>query len=114
MLDAIFGHQNFRNEIIWKRISTHSSAKRFGPVHDTIFLYTKTVNYTWDPVRQPYDQKYIDSNYRSKDDDGRRYTVGDLAGAGVRQGESAYRGAAMTPLLREGTGRYLGGSSETR
>ena len=32
MMDAIFGHENFRGEIIWKRTSAHSSAKRPGPV----------------------------------------------------------------------------------
>src|SRR5262245_13135717 len=39
MMDGIFGHQNFRNEIIWKRTSAHSSAKKFAPVHDTILFY---------------------------------------------------------------------------
>ena len=38
LLDAVFGKENFRNEIIWKRSSAHNSAKRFGPVHDIIFL----------------------------------------------------------------------------
>ena len=33
LLDSIYGVENFRNEIIWKRTSAHSSAKRFGPVH---------------------------------------------------------------------------------
>src|SRR5688572_19972371 len=39
MLDRLFGENNFQNEIIWKRTSAHSSAKRYGPVHDTIFFY---------------------------------------------------------------------------
>ena len=38
MLDQIFGESNFQNEIIWKRTSAHSSSKRYGPVHDTIFF----------------------------------------------------------------------------
>jgi adenine specific DNA methylase Mod len=38
LLDAIFGAAMWRNEIIWKRTSAHSSSKRFGPVHDVIFL----------------------------------------------------------------------------
>ena len=32
MMDGIFGHKNFRNEIIWKRTSAHNSAKRWGPI----------------------------------------------------------------------------------
>jgi adenine specific DNA methylase Mod len=34
VLDTIFGIQNFRNEIIWKRSSAHSGAKRWGDIHD--------------------------------------------------------------------------------
>ena len=30
LMDAIFGHQNFRNEIVWRRISAHNSARRWG------------------------------------------------------------------------------------
>lgn len=35
LLDAVFGKESFRNELIWKRTSAHSGAKRYGPVHDT-------------------------------------------------------------------------------
>ncbi|MDO9537732.1 MAG: DNA methyltransferase, partial [Thermoplasmata archaeon] len=34
LMDAIFGHINFLNEIIWKRTYAHSGATRYGPVHD--------------------------------------------------------------------------------
>ena len=39
IMDGIFGHDNFRNEIIWKRTHSHNSAKRWGDVHDTILFY---------------------------------------------------------------------------
>jgi adenine-specific DNA-methyltransferase len=40
LLDEVFGRNNFRNEIIWKRTSAHSDAHTMGSVHDTIpFLY---------------------------------------------------------------------------
>lgn len=38
MLDETFGGANFRSEVVWKRTSAHNSAKRWGPVHDLIFL----------------------------------------------------------------------------
>jgi site-specific DNA-methyltransferase (adenine-specific) len=41
LLDAVFGVENFRNEIVWKRSHAHSSAKRYGPVHDTILFYSR-------------------------------------------------------------------------
>jgi len=40
LLDAVFGPESFRNEIIWKRSSAHNSAKRYGPVHDVLLFYT--------------------------------------------------------------------------
>ncbi|MFM6279491.1 MAG: DNA methyltransferase, partial [Dolichospermum sp.] len=46
ILDLIFGADKFRNEIIWKRTGSHGGAKRWGPVHDTILLYTKTKDHT--------------------------------------------------------------------
>ena len=42
IMDGVFGRGNFKNEIVWKRTSAHSRAKRFGPVHDTILFYTKS------------------------------------------------------------------------
>ena len=41
MMDGIFGHKNFRNEIIWRRTGAHGRAKRWGPIHDTLLFYTK-------------------------------------------------------------------------
>ena len=41
MMDAIFGHKNFRNEIIWKRYAVHSLTQYgFDAVSDTILFYS--------------------------------------------------------------------------
>lgn len=87
MMDGIFGHQNFRSEIIWKRTSSHNSATRWGPVHDVILFYSKTDNFTWNRVSQPYDEAYVNGFYRSEDEKG-RFRLGDLTGAGTRTGDS--------------------------
>ncbi len=48
VMDAIFGADNFQNEIVWRRHSSHNDATRkYGAIHDTIFFYTKTDDYTW-------------------------------------------------------------------
>jgi DNA modification methylase len=88
MMDGIFGHKNFQNEIIWKRTSAHNSAKRWGPVHDVILFYTATDKYIWNKVYQAYDEGYTDAFYRHKAKDGRLFRIGDLTGAGIRNGES--------------------------
>jgi site-specific DNA-methyltransferase (adenine-specific) len=85
ILDAIFGPQNFRNEIIWKRTSTHSDAKRWSPVTDTILYYTKTSQFTWNPLHGDYDDKHLSSKYRHNDNDGRGlYTLSDMTSPNPR------------------------------
>jgi site-specific DNA-methyltransferase (adenine-specific) len=98
ILDTIFLPQNFLSEIIWKRTSAHSSAKRPGPVHDTILLYSKSDKYIWNPLYQPYDASYLNEFYTHRDPDGRRWRRSDLTGAGTRRGETGnpWRGIDVT------------------
>jgi DNA modification methylase len=98
LMDAVFGPVQFRNEIIWKRTSAHSSAKRFGPVHDSLFFYTKGPNHVWNPAYQPIPQETIDQWYNNLDPDGRRFNRADLTAAGVRTGPSGapWRGVDPT------------------
>ena len=42
VLDAVFGHKNFRNEIVWSYRTGGASRTRFSSKHDTIFFYSKT------------------------------------------------------------------------
>jgi site-specific DNA-methyltransferase (adenine-specific) len=87
VLDAVFGAEHYRSEIIWKRTSSHNSAKRWGPVHDTIFHYVKNDLSVWNEVFESYDEKYLDRFYRFEDEKG-RFRIGDLTGAGIRKGDS--------------------------
>ena len=106
MMDSIFGHLNFRGEIIWKRTSAHSAARRPGPVHDVLLLYTASNKYTWNTIHQPFDQSYIDAFYTHKDPDGRRWRRSDLTAAGVVQdGESGqpWRGIDVSAKGRHWT-----------
>ena len=88
LMDAIFGPQNFRNEIIWKRTSAHSSARRWGPVHDVLLFYSKGEGYTWNQVYVDYDPLYLETFLDSSDEAGRKYKRTDLTGAGKTKGDS--------------------------
>ncbi len=87
VLDTIFGPQNFRNEFIWKRSSAHSDAKQgakqAGRIHDVLFFYSKSdSNWTWNTVYTPYDQEYVDTNYRYVEEGtNRRFKSTDLTAA---------------------------------
>ena len=101
LCDAILHKDNFRSEIIWKRTSSHNSAKRFAPVHDVILMYSKTDDFVWNQVFQSYSEEYLENFYRFTDAKG-RYQVGDLTGAGKRTGESGqpWRGVNPTDVGR--------------
>ncbi len=47
ILDKLFGPNNFRNEIIWYYKRWTNVSKQFQNMHDTIFWYTKSNNYSF-------------------------------------------------------------------
>jgi len=63
VMDTIFGVKSFRNEIVWlyTRPGTKHQ-KQYPRVHDIIFWYSKSDNWTFNPdvVRIPYSQKTIE------------------------------------------------------
>ncbi len=81
-MDSIFGHTNYRNEIIWRRTTSHSDAKGLGRVHDTILLYHKSADFGWNKVFQPLDDDYVANYYRYADADERKFMSADLSAAG--------------------------------
>lgn len=73
ILDDIFGKENFRNEIVWKRSNMKGGktlSKQFGRNHDTIYLYSKTNNYIYNQEFKEYTQEYIKERFSHKDEKG--------------------------------------------
>jgi site-specific DNA-methyltransferase (adenine-specific) len=98
--DQVFDSPNFRAEVIWKRTSAHSSAKRPGPIHDVLLMYSKSDSYQWNKVFQDYDQVYVDQFYTHLDDDGRRWRRSDLTGPGTREGPSGQKWRSYDPTAK--------------
>lgn len=101
LMDEIFGEQNFINEIVWKRTFSHSDvgqgAKHLGRLHDVIFLYSKSENYTMNTVYTPYTDEYIKNFYKYQDKDGRRYRLVSLLGpGGASKGNPYYEVMGVT------------------
>ncbi|MBZ5566704.1 MAG: restriction endonuclease [Acidobacteriia bacterium] len=87
MLDQILGEDNFVNEIIWKRQSSHNDAKQgsrhLGRVHDTLFMYAGSKDHYFKHLYRPYDAEYIEKFYHHVEPEtGRRYQLGDLGAPG--------------------------------
>lgn len=100
LLDGIFGPKRFRNEIIWKRTTAHSSAKKYAPIHDTILYYGKSDKVVWNAPRTGYDESYLDRYYRFDDGDGRLYWRDNLCAAGVRNGRSGLPWRGIDPTAK--------------
>jgi len=89
ILDTIFGPQNFRNEITWKRTSARSDSHKWNHIHDIILFYSKSDRYTWNPQYTAYDLEYTDKFYRYREPEtGRRYASDNLTADGTREGSS--------------------------
>lgn len=71
VLDSIFGIQNYRNEIIWKRTNAHNDATmRFSNITDTILFYAKSSKTKFNVIKVDLDQDYVNKFYKHKDDKG--------------------------------------------
>ncbi|MCK4416626.1 MAG: site-specific DNA-methyltransferase, partial [Candidatus Latescibacteria bacterium] len=82
IMDEIFGKENFRNEIVWKRQTAHSHAKAMGNIHDVVLWYSRALEYIWNPVYQHYSIDYLETHYQKRDADGRRFEDFDLSSPG--------------------------------
>jgi len=76
MLDEIFGRENFQNEIIWFYKTGGLSKERFSSKHDTIYFYTKSNRYTFNPQKEKsyLTHKYGFKNIEIKKDEMGYYT----------------------------------------
>jgi DNA modification methylase len=72
MLDQIFGENQFKNEIIWKRTSAHANViNSYAVIKDSLFFYTRSKEFTWNQQYVPYDQDYINTFFDQVDEDGK-------------------------------------------
>ena len=84
-MDAVFGAENFRSEITWKRTTTHSDTKSWAAVNDVIFYYANSGRFIWNPQYGEYDQQYVSAKYRYDDNDGKgRYRLDNMTSPNPR------------------------------
>lgn len=84
LLDDVFGRECFINEIIWKKYSgvKNQASKKYTTQTDSIYWYSKSVNYPFNIQYRSMSQKYIDDEYKYIDENGRRYAL--LRGRGYQ------------------------------
>jgi hypothetical protein len=85
VMDEIFGEENFRNEVIWKRatpIGGKVKSKMMPRDHDSILYYAKTKQTPYYNQYLPYSEQYINTYFKHIDKSGKRYriqTLGDYS-----------------------------------
>ena len=88
LMDAVYGPENFRNEIIWKRKAgrgeTNVAAIRFGVSHDVILFYSKTKRAPFHRQFRASNQNYIETKFTHKEENGRRYRLDNITSPSYR------------------------------
>lgn len=77
ILDAVFGYENFVNEIVWQRTNSHNmKTKGFTRVNDVLLVYGKTKDYTFNEQYTAYGPEQM--KRFKQDKDGRLYKAENL------------------------------------
>jgi len=98
VMDEIFGEENFINQIVWRRLSAHNDAVKYGPIHDNIYFYSKGPQYVWNKQYADVSPEYIAQFFDQIDAaSGRRYARGDLTARGTRRGETGKQWRGIDP-----------------
>jgi DNA modification methylase len=94
LLDRIFGENNFRNEIIWKRKTgrgeTQHKSNQFGVCTDFILFFAKSKDSKFNTQfiavdeANPVYKEYVESNFKFVDKNGRKYRSADLSSPSPR------------------------------
>ncbi|MDG4793697.1 site-specific DNA-methyltransferase [Micromonospora sp. WMMD1082] len=100
LMDEIFGRDNFRNAVVWKRTTGKSSAVRgLGTLHEVILFYARSPEMQPNRILLPYDDEYLSVKYSSSDAKG-KYRLGDLTAPGIREGHSGRPWQGMDPSAK--------------
>lgn len=78
LMDSVFGPERFLADVTWQRTGSHSDAKRWSPVSDSLLHYSRGETPRWNPIHLPHDEAYVADKYRFQDPDGRRYGLWDM------------------------------------
>jgi len=97
-MDEIFGFDNFRNDIVWKKATikgARSKSNSFGIITDNILYYTKGNNYTYHQIFKPIDLNAKNNKFVHYDENGRLYSrdcpLGDYSEEKIKKFEQQGR-----------------------
>ncbi len=88
LMDAIFGPQHLRSEIVWKRTNARSTPHQWPRIHDVLLFYTRSDHFCFQSLKVPADKAKLPHTLITTAD-GRKYQTYELTAPGAtREGES--------------------------
>lgn len=106
VLDGVFGKENFKNEISWRRSGRRSSiTKSFRRAHDVIFLYKKTDDFKFNLQYEEHDETLL-RKYTGLDEKGRFRLVPLMASGRTQHGETGKPWRGFDPNTRGKAGMH--------
>lgn len=106
VLDAVFGHEKARSEIIWKRTNARGTKGNWPRLHDTILMYGSE-DASFFSQTAPADKAKLPHTLITGSD-GKKYQTFELTGAGVtKEGQSGKSWRKFNPTA---LGRHWGNS----
>jgi DNA modification methylase len=102
IMDGVFGHHNFRNEIIWRRSHPKGNAsRRFARNHDAVLSFTKNAQKaTWNAQYQAHDSSKAERQYSLVEESGRRYQLTSLLNPNPDRPNLTYEFKGVTRVWR--------------
>lgn len=107
LMDAIFGTENFRNEVVWNRTAAKGlMTTRLPNNHDILLSYSASPQSKWmtDQMFLPYDEDALDDKtklkYRYRDEDGRLYRLSDITNPNQNRPNLTYEFMGVTKVWR--------------
>ena len=104
LLDAVFGRNQFINEVVRQRAEAKGNATRRMPNnHDMILVYGKTAKWKWNGIYEPYDLDDLDEKtleqYKYREGN-RRYSLTDLTNPAPDRPNLTYEFLGITRVWR--------------
>jgi site-specific DNA-methyltransferase (adenine-specific) len=102
LMDAVFGAENFRSQITWRRTNAKGLTSRGFPNNaDLLLYYSKGDGFTWNRPLAPHDRAYVDKFYRYVEPEtGRRYQLADLVNPNPDRPNLTYEFLGVTRVWR--------------
>jgi site-specific DNA-methyltransferase (adenine-specific) len=105
VLDQVFGQENFRSEIIWRRTASKGLAFNGYPKnHDTLLYYVRGEQATFNRPYISYDAANLDEKtggkYKHRTPDGRIYRLSDLTNPNPDRPNLTYEFLGVTKVWR--------------